>query len=79
MWHELGEAWRRSALKATTWRVWLLPDLRPVPNRLIVAPTDLRMSDPFVAEEMSEGRYMLAGRRLETDGQSPFSLEPPSQ
>jgi uncharacterized heparinase superfamily protein len=50
-----------------------------VPERLIVAPTDLRSIDPFVAEEILEGRIPLAGRTVETNGQSPFSLELPSQ
>lgn len=50
-----------------------------VPDRLIVAPTDLRSLDPFVAEEILEGRYLLAGRVLETYGQSPFSVELPSR
>ncbi len=50
-----------------------------VPDRLIVAPTDLRALDPFVAEEILEGRFPLAGRILETYGQSPFSVELPSR
>lgn len=48
-------------------------------SRLVVAPTDLRAIDPFVAEEILAGRFPLAGRVLETDGQSPFSLELPSR
>lgn len=51
----------------------------PVPDRLIVAPTDLRALDPFVAEEVLDGRFPLAGRTLETFGQSPFALELPSR
>jgi uncharacterized heparinase superfamily protein len=49
-----------------------------VPERLVVAPTDLRAADPFVAEEIAEGRFPLAGRLLITEGQSPYSLELPS-
>ncbi|KPF42875.1 heparinase II/III family protein [Rhizobium sp. AAP43] len=48
-------------------------------SRLVVAPTDLRAIDPFVAEEILAGRFPLAGRVLETGGQSPFSLELPSR
>ncbi|MGO4564329.1 heparinase II/III family protein [Rhizobium sp. 2YAF20] len=50
-----------------------------VPERLIVAPTDLRSIDPFVAAEIINGRIPLAGRVLETNGRSPFVLELPSQ
>jgi uncharacterized heparinase superfamily protein len=50
-----------------------------VPERLIVAPTDLRSIDPYVAAELLNGRIPLAGRVLETNGKSPFSLELPSQ
>lgn len=47
--------------------------------RLVVAPTDLRAIDPFVAEEIFQGRYPLAGRVLDAGQQSPFDLELPSQ
>jgi uncharacterized heparinase superfamily protein len=48
------------------------------PGRLIVAPTDLRAIDPFVAEEIYQGRFPLAGRVLDAGNQSPFLLELPS-
>lgn len=48
------------------------------PGRLIVAPTDLRVIDPFVAEEIFVGRFPLAGRILDAGNQSPFALELPS-
>jgi uncharacterized heparinase superfamily protein len=48
------------------------------PERLIVAPIDLRPVDVFVAEEILEGRFPLAGRELDTNGTSPFFLELPS-
>lgn len=50
-----------------------------VPERLIVAPTDLRAVDAFVAAEIVNGRIPLAGRTLEMDGKSPFLLEAPSR
>ncbi|SEK20372.1 heparinase II/III family protein [Xaviernesmea oryzae] len=51
----------------------------PAPDRLIVAPTDLRAVDPYVAEEILDGRFPLAGRELETQGRSPFEMDLPSQ
>jgi uncharacterized heparinase superfamily protein len=50
-----------------------------VPDRLLVAPTDLRAIDPFVAEEIAEGRFPLAGCSLDTEGASPFAVELPSK
>ncbi len=49
------------------------------PARLIVAPTDLRAIDPFAAEEILAGRFPLAGRVLDTEGESPFEIDLPSQ
>ena len=66
---------RRAALA----RLHLTRHTVRVPERLIVAPTDLRGVDPFVAQEILKGRIPLAGRTLETEGKSPFSLELPSK
>jgi uncharacterized heparinase superfamily protein len=77
--HYLGEAFRRASLRAAAWRSTALPSLRRVPERLVVAPTDLRAADPFIAEEIAEGRFPLAGRLLATEGKSPYSLELPSR
>lgn len=74
----IREAWRRFSLRLAAFRVMALPSLARIPDRLIVAPTDLRANDPFIAEEIAEGRFPLAGRLLETNGESPFSLELPS-
>ncbi len=57
----------------------MLPDLVPGPKRLVVAPTDLHAADPFIADEIAEGRFPLAGRLLETKGYSPFAVELPSK
>jgi len=73
------EAWRRMSRRAALARLNLTRHAVRVPERLIVAPTDLRSIDPFVAEEILRGRIHLAGRTLDTEGKSPFSLELPSQ
>jgi uncharacterized heparinase superfamily protein len=77
--HYVGEAVRRASLRLAAWRAIALPSLRRVPDRLVVAPTDLRAADPFVAEEIAEGRFPLAGRLLVTEGRSPYSIELPSR
>lgn len=51
---------------------------RKAPEKLLVAPTDLRASDPFIAEEIFNGRFTLAGRTLDAGDESVFDLDPPS-
>lgn len=58
-------------------RMALLPGTR-APEGLVAAPTDLRAVDPFVAEELLNGRIVLAGRVYEMDGSSVFLAELPS-
>lgn len=77
--HYLGETRRRFSLGFAAFRVTTMPRLRPTPTSLIVAPTDLRAADPFIAEEIAEGRFPLAGRSLDTQGNSPFAVELPSK
>ncbi|MFB2552949.1 heparinase II/III family protein [Ensifer soli] len=68
----VGRALRAGGSRPLWWR-------RTTPDRLIVAPTDLRAIDPFVAEEILLGRFPLAGRVLETEGESPFEIDLPSR
>ena len=77
--HYLGEMRRRFSLGLAALRVMILPGLGPRPKRLVVAPTDLHAADPFIADEIAEGRFPLAGRLLETRGYSPFAVELPSK
>jgi uncharacterized heparinase superfamily protein len=77
--HYLGEMRRRFALRVAALRVMALPSFHSGPKRLVVAPTDLHAADPFIADEIAEGRFPLAGRMLETKGYSPFALELPSR
>jgi uncharacterized heparinase superfamily protein len=52
---------------------------RKVPERLLIAPQDLRTSDPTIASEIYAGQLKFAGKLLETHGRSPFELEAPSE
>ena len=45
------------------------------PERVLIAPPDLRLADPQIALEIYYGRYPLAGHMVETGGQSPFQVE----
>jgi uncharacterized heparinase superfamily protein len=49
------------------------------PDRLIMAPQDLRTSDPTIAAEIYAGQLKFAGKLLETHGRSPFELAAPSR
>lgn len=73
------QAHRRLRLRLAAARLRFLPSTTRVAERLLVAPTDLRPVDTFVAEEILRGRFLLAGRALVTDGISPFMLELPSR
>ncbi len=66
---------RRAALV----RLRLFRHTIQAPERLIVAPTDLRAIDSHVADEIMNGRFPLASRLLETNGKSPFTFTLPSR
>lgn len=49
------------------------------PDRLVVAPTDLRIADRHIADEIYAGRFPLAGQVFDTFGASPFVVDLPSE
>ncbi len=50
----------------------------PTSDRLLIAPQDLRTTDPTRAAEIYSGRYTFAGKTLDGLGRSPFSVPAPS-
>jgi uncharacterized heparinase superfamily protein len=50
-----------------------------VPERLLIAPQDLRTGDPTLASEFYAGRFAFTGKVLMAEGRSPFELTPPSR
>ena len=48
------------------------------PDRLRIAPQDIRTADATVAHEIYSGFFSFDGKILNTRGRSPFALEPPS-
>lgn len=74
----VAETWRQTRQAAAALKLPLGQRGRFRINRVVVAPTDLRAVDSFVAEEILNGRYPLAGRILDAGQQSPFELELPS-
>lgn len=73
------ETWRRFSRRLAVGRVSAMRFAGRTPDRLVVAPTDLRPADSFTAEEIMAGRFPLAGRMLDCEGESPFALELPSE
>lgn len=48
------------------------------PDRLVIAPQDLRTTDPTVANDIYAGYFAFAGKVVATAGISPFRALPPS-
>ncbi len=49
------------------------------PDRLLIAPQDLRTTDATRAGEIYAGRFAFAGKIVVCDGRSVFEMEPPSE
>ena len=50
-----------------------------VPERLLIAPQDIRTADPTVAEDIYSGYFAFDGKAVNTRGASPFEVDPPSE
>ena len=49
------------------------------PERLLIAPQDIRTADPTIAADIYAGYFAFAGKNVNTHGRSPFSVAPPSE
>ncbi len=69
-----SEYWRRirSRLRAGPTYRWRYTGRTP--ERVLIAPPDLRLADPQIATEIYYGRFPLAGHLVETAGRSPFEI-----
>ncbi len=77
--HQAGRLGRRLRLGAITLPFGRFSAARSGRSQLLIAPPDLRTADPTVAVEIYGGRFAFAGNVVETHGQSPFDLGPPSE
>ncbi len=50
-----------------------------VPERLLIAPQDIRTADPTVAADIYSGYFAFDGKAVNTRGASPFEVEAPSE
>jgi uncharacterized heparinase superfamily protein len=71
-----GGAWARRAISAP---LRALSGLRyRAPERLLIAPQDIRTSDPTIAADIYAGYFAFGGKIVNAHGRSPFELEPRS-
>ena len=50
----------------------------PVPERLLIAPSDIRTADPSIADDIYSGYFCFAAKTVDTHGRSPFDIQGPS-
>jgi uncharacterized heparinase superfamily protein len=67
--------WR---LSMAPWRLMTGLRQRP-PERLLIAPQDIRTSDPTLAADIYAGYFAFGGKIVNAHGRSPFELEPRSE
>jgi len=69
-----AEVWRRARrrLRAGPRYRWRFSGRTP--ERVLIAPPDLRLADPQIAHEIYSGRFPLSGHLVETGGESPFQI-----
>lgn len=74
----VAQAWRRFSRRLRMGPLYRWRFTGFTPERILIAPPDLRVADPQLAQEFYHGRFALAGRLVETGGLSPFAVEPPT-
>ncbi|AXS42317.1 heparinase II/III family protein [Breoghania sp. L-A4] len=51
--------------------------LSGTPQRLLIAPQNLRTADPTIAADIYAGRFVFSGHQAESAGRSPFEIDAP--
>ena len=75
MWALVGrEFWRKARRRLRAGPVYHWRFAGRVPERVLIAPPDLRLADPQIALEIYYGRFPMSGHLVETGGQSPFQI-----
>ncbi|WP_412050486.1 heparinase II/III family protein [Hoeflea sp. Naph1] len=72
------EIWRRFVRRTALGRINAMRFAGVTPDRLVVAPIDLRIADSHLAAEIYSGRFALSGRMVDTEGASPFQMDLPN-
>ena len=71
------EAWARARRTLRSGPAYRWRYIGRTPERVLIAPPDLRLPDAQIAIEIYHGRFALAGRIVETGGNSPFGMGHP--
>jgi uncharacterized heparinase superfamily protein len=72
----VGQAlWRRARRRLRAGPTYRWRYAGRTPERILVAPPDLRLADRQTAADIYRGRFPFAGHVVEASGQSPFQLE----
>jgi len=69
------QAWKRLRRRLRAGPAYRWRYTGRTPERLLIAPPDLRIADPEVARKIYHGRFLFAGHLVETGGQSPFHMD----
>ena len=69
------EVWRKTRRRLRAGPVYRWRYSGRTPERVLIAPPDLRLADPQIALEIYYGRYPFSGHMVETGGHSPFQIE----
>lgn len=67
--------WRKARRRLRAGPVYRWRYSGRTPERVLIAPPDLRLADKQIADEIYHGRFPLAGHLVDTGGESPFQLE----
>ena len=69
------EMWRKARRRLRAGPVYRWRYSGRTPERVLIAPPDLRLADPQIALEIYHGRFPLSGHLVETGGESPFQID----
>src|SRR5688572_19975608 len=75
----LGEGLRRAALRYHGSVFYKPRYAGPTPDRLLIAPTDLRTSDSTLAHDFYAGRFVFHGVSVDASGTPVFAVQPPNE
>lgn len=67
--------WRKAQRRLRAGPAWRWRYSGRTPERILIAPPDLRVADPQIAQDIYFGRFPLASQLVECRGCSPFELE----
>lgn len=67
--------WRKARRRVRSGPTWRWRYAGRIPDRVLIAPPDLRLADPQIAQDIYYGRFPFAGQVVETAGRSPFEIK----